>query len=531
MSPRRVMMVGLDGFELSIAERMMAEGRLPAMQRLHQESALVLLDHGPAKRTGLAWEHVSSGLAPEAISRWSAIAFDPDNYGVRQMGAVTTPFPALLDRKCVVFDPPYFRLERAPDVRGITCWGAHDPGTTHQSRPASLIEEMEARFGRYPAEQWIYGWCWPSLDRSRRMAEDVPRAFEARTEHILWLFGERLPDWELGIVAAGEYHSAIESMWQGLDPEHPLHELPTAAACKNGIERVYEAGDRMIARLQERFADTDFVVFSMHGMGRNQADAIVMVLLPELLHRHFIGETGLGPSAWETTANGTPIITSNLAWEEEVGRIMDPALRDHSLADRIKGRIRRTLIPEEPSLDWMLATRYRRFWPRMRAFSLPSYYDGQIRLNIKGRERNGLVALENYEAACDEVETLLRECRDALTGDPVVGDIRRFGHPMERSPFQADLMVEWKGFPLGLTHPRLGQIGPIPYKRTGGHTGKTGVAWFRGEGLRPGHYGTRSAFDVVPTAIEMLGSGVPADLSGESLLKILRSEPLQVETA
>jgi hypothetical protein len=531
MSKRRVMMVGLDGFELSLAERMMAEGRLPAMRKLQEESAFVLLDHGPAKRTGLAWEHVSSGLAPEAIARWSSVAFDPDTYAVRQMGAVTTPFPALLDRKCVVFDPPYFRLEMAPDVRGITCWGAHDPGTSKRSRPASLIEEMETRFGRYPAEEWIYGWCWPSEDRSRRMAQDTPRALESRTDHILWLFGERLPDWELGIVAAGEYHSAIESMWQGVDPDHPLHELPSAAACRAGVERVYEAGDRMIARLQERFTDTDFVFFSMHGMGRNQADAIVMALLPELLHRHYIGEIGLGASRWPTTSNGTPVITSDLRWEEEVGLAMDPAVRNYSLSDRIGARIRRTLVPEEPALEWMLATRYRKFWPRMPAFSLPSYYDGQIRLNIKGRERNGMVAPEDYDSVCDEVETLLRECRDTATGEPVVGEIQRFDKVMERSRFQADMMVEWKGFPLGITHPRLGQIGPVPYKRTGGHTGKTGVAWFHGEGFRAGHYGTRSAFDIVPTAIEMAGCSVPPSLSGESFLGRLRSEALEMQTA
>jgi predicted AlkP superfamily phosphohydrolase/phosphomutase len=188
-------------------------------------------------------------------------------------------------------------------------------------------------------------------------------------------------------------------------------------------------------------------------------------------------------------------------------------------------------VPEEPPLDWMLTTRYRRFWPRMRAFSLPSYYDGQIRLNIKGRERDGLVAPADYDSACDEVETLLRECRDVATGAPVVGEIQHFDRPMERSRFQADMMVEWQGFPLGLTHPRLGQIGPIPYKRTGGHTGKTGIAWFHGEGFQPGDYGTRSAFDVVPTAIEMLGSRVPAELSGESVLGLLQSPARQSQIA
>jgi predicted AlkP superfamily phosphohydrolase/phosphomutase len=163
--------------------------------------------------------------------------------------------------------------------------------------------------------------------------------------------------------------------------------------------------------------------------------------------------------------------------------------------------------------------------------SLPSYYDGQIRLNLKGRESKGIVAPEDYDLVCDEVEALLRECRDPQTGDPVVGAVERFDRPMERGKFQADMMIDWRGFPLGLVHPRLGQIGPIPYKRTGGHTGATGVAWFHGAGFKPGSHGTRSAFDVVPTAIEMLGRRVPAQLSGASFLEGIVNPQLEPQTA
>jgi predicted AlkP superfamily phosphohydrolase/phosphomutase len=53
----------------------------------------------------------------------------------------------------------------------------------------------------------------------------------------------------------------------------------------------------------------------------------------------------------------------------------------------------------------------------MRAFAVPSYYDGQIRLNLRGRERDGLVEPSRYEATCREIEALLRECRNPLTGE------------------------------------------------------------------------------------------------------------------
>src|SRR5438034_1020513 len=73
-------------------------------------------------------------------------------------------------------------------------------------------------------------------------------------------------------------------------------------------------------------------------------------------------------------------------------------------------------------LDWMPAYRYRPYWHQMRMFALPSFFDGCIRINLKGRERRGTVPLDGYHVACDEAETLLRECIDPETGQTVVDE-------------------------------------------------------------------------------------------------------------
>ena len=83
MSGSRVLMIGLDGFELSIADDLIGQGRMPELDRIRRESANFLLDHGPAKRTGLTWDHVSSGLGPELSERWAIVEFDRDSYAVQ----------------------------------------------------------------------------------------------------------------------------------------------------------------------------------------------------------------------------------------------------------------------------------------------------------------------------------------------------------------------------------------------------------------------------------------------------------------
>src|SRR5438105_4564790 len=123
MKKRRVLAIGLDGYEQSFAARMMAEGKLPALARLRDESASFLLDLGPAQRMGLAWEHVSTGLDPAGAKRWSAVYFDPVSYAAWQEGTRLAPFPSRLKARTVVFDTPYFELARAPAVQGLVDWG------------------------------------------------------------------------------------------------------------------------------------------------------------------------------------------------------------------------------------------------------------------------------------------------------------------------------------------------------------------------------------------------------------------------
>ena len=118
MPRQRVVALGLDGLEVTFADRLIAAGAMPALAQLQQRSARFLLDHGAAQRTGLAWEHVASGLSPESGRRWAAVEFDPDTYEVWQEGARFTPWWSRLERRVVVFDTPYVDLRRSSNTSG-----------------------------------------------------------------------------------------------------------------------------------------------------------------------------------------------------------------------------------------------------------------------------------------------------------------------------------------------------------------------------------------------------------------------------
>jgi predicted AlkP superfamily phosphohydrolase/phosphomutase len=532
LSTRRVIAIGLDGYEESLERRLIEAGELPTLARLREGSARYLLDHGPAQRTGLAWEHVSTGLSPEQAGRWAALSFDPETYSVWQEGTRLRPFAAQLKSRTVVFDAPYLDLARAPQVRGVVGWGAHDPGIPRAARPDGLLPEFEARYGRYPAEEWIYGVVWASAERAREMGEALALAVERRSQAARWLLGERLPDWDLALVVVSEPHSAIEGLWHGIDPTHPLHQMPSAAPAREGLLAVYRGVDRLVGELAAAFPDAALVVFSMGGMGPNYSDTASMVLLPELMYRRAFGRTLLRQPENHADPAAAPLLGERQDWAAAVHASYPAGTSQLFAARPLRRGLERVLSrlvgrPEATeesylrrSVGWIPATLYQPHWRSMPAFALPSYYDGRIRINLAGRESGGCVPLSEYEARCDEIEALVRACRDPATGDEVVEQVERTGGgtPLALGPTESDMVIVWKGTFRTLEHPEHGRVGPVPFRRPGGHTGAYGMAYVSNVGLEAGDRGVRSSFDVVPTLIELLGEPVPDGLSGASFL-------------
>jgi len=519
---RRVLTIGLDAFEMALAEPMIAAGRLPNLARLRQGSARFLLDHEAGKYTGLAWEHFSTGRSPDNQRRWSAVTFDPQAYSVEQPLCSTRPFAADLSCKVAIFDVPYFDLRAATNASGITNWGAHDPGTEAYARPEGLRAELTARYGEYSAPEWIYGFSWPSVEKTQAAGVALREAVRVRSAATRWLFGERIPDWRFAAVVVSESHSAIEQFWHGFDATHLLAGVPSAAAAREALAAVYEAIDALIGDLAEAFSDADLVVFSMHGMGDNKSDIPAMVLVPELLYRNAFGRPFAKQPTWPTLPGGTPILAADDDWDKVMRQVVPwPNVPGLAFA-----RLRRLFGDKRPlpgraqagGIGWMPAARYSAFWPSMPAFALPAYYDTWVRLNVVGREANGRVAAEAYDATRRAIVDLIAECRDPLSGREVIETVRLPDRaPMDIGPTEADIYLSFASGTTGFRHPRLGTIGPIPYRRTGGHTGDWGFLFVCGSGVAPGDRGAADAFDVVPTIIDLLGAPARPDLSGTSL--------------
>jgi predicted AlkP superfamily phosphohydrolase/phosphomutase len=538
VSQHRVLAIGLDGFDIGFGSSLIDSGQLPTIAALRDQSRRFLLDHGAAARTGLAWEHFASGMTPESARRASMVELVDGEYDTAQCGTRFAPFFSSIDARVVVFDSPYTDISRAPRAQGAVGWAGHDPGVNSMTNPREIRKELETRFA-YPSKKWLYAAPWPSPSLCVEAGDGLVRGINVRREAARWILAERCPDWDLGIIVVSELHAAAEAFWHGIDPAHPLHSHPSAPPAARSLADVYRAADGLVRDLIDSTAPRSVIVFSMGGMGSNNSDVPSMVLLPELLYRWSTGHRLLDvPGEWSDDPATIPLLSEDQKWDEVLAGCFPGSgeAAPRTLTRRVAARLpasvrdlgRRALStsvqrPATAPLDWMPAMRYRAQWPTMRAFALPSFYDGRVRLNVRGREPGGIVDPAHYEATCDELESLVLDCCDPRTGAPSVVSVER---PGDNDPFalgstDADLTLTWGSPACALFHAELGLVGPVPFKRTGGHTGPYGFAFLSDEDVEVGDGGIRSAFDVPPTIETLLDVEPSPGLDGTSMVTAL----------
>lgn len=553
----RVAAVAIDAAEWWLVERLMNQGRLPHLSRIRDTAVQCRLRNDVAYRSELVWRRFLTGRDPAAEKLWApAAVFEPGSYASYSVGTPHgEPFYAFgSNHKVIAFDLIHSTIEDGVDGVQITAWGAHSPQYPRSSRPGGLLREIDGLFGVNPAfgNDFDIGWFAPRyIDE---LTEACLVGCHRRVQIAEWLQGQ-VPDWDLLVLCMSEVHSVGHHFWHGVDERHPLHGTTTSDQAARRMTDVLEATDKAVGALAEALpAETALVVFALHGM-QPADDLVSTVLLPELLHRQRFGRALLRDpdhAAWRRKGCPPAQPGPGEAWHGYMrSRFTDGAgdrarhlarrmLPQHAY-ERLRGMAGKkpspplgslsTPIPPETEptaearsafskpFDYEVVSWYEKYWPQMPAFALPSFADGHIRINLVGREASGVVPPENYGQACDEVIRMLSSCRDARTGEPVIEDVLRLRHddPLDPAGPDADLLVLWHGAPDALAHPELGVVGPYPHLRTAAHS-PNGFALVQGPGITPRDLGERSAYDLTPTLLKLLGEVPKPGVRGEALV-------------
>jgi len=535
MANRKPPLLGLwlDSADELLISRWLDEGRLPALRRLFASGMRARLRGIEHSRAEVMQALAITGAHPSHSGYWGIHRFDPatcrsTNQGIHRYPRVPPFFALGPSCRVAVMDFPQYECH--PDVHGITLrnWGCHSAMTPSDSRPEGLLVELDREFGVPPMRDHDHA-TLQNADEIRQMAREMEEGIRLRERIMDKLL--RQESWNLFLVVFAELHRAGHYLV-------PNEETVDALGCDDPwgpLRSVYEHVDASLGRLMDRLLpEWNIAVYSYEGVEPYSDEVQCTFLLGDLLLRDSFGR---GAFVYEDPARGSsPEAEAGIVnWVMECWHLRRRLGPLQSLLHQRLGaeasaalevRLGLPLHPERP-VEAMYCSYQPLMWlekyrPYQRAFALPTFSDGFIRLNVRGREGRGRVEPGRFREECARLEQLLRGLRDPHNGTPAVREVFRVrDDPFQLGPERpdADLIVRWN--PLGrggvFECPVLGRFGPAPALRASAHSGTgffgaCGPGVPRREGILEG-----SVLDIAPTLLALSGQPPPVPLKGRPL--------------
>jgi predicted AlkP superfamily phosphohydrolase/phosphomutase len=481
-----LVLLNFDSVALPLVERLVADGRLPAVAELFTRGRRYPLETPATYFPAGTYPTLYTGLEVAEHGLYYPFQWDARAQRTRYAEEFPAP-PSVWERvsaagaRALVVDPYEARLPSRIDGVFLSGWQFRNRVVLPaRSRPSEAERRLSARFGRSPSIEEVFG--AQSVATLRAMRRDLVAA-PARVARVArdLLARERFDLVWLTFSAA---HLAGHQFW---DRER----LDTTVA------DVYAEVDAAIGAILEALPDdAAIVLFAALGMG---PDTSRVDLLPGMLDAVLAGDAArpAGGSLWRLRA-----------------RV--PMRARAAVAARLP---RRAVL----DLTARLETRARD-WSQVPAFVLASDVVGYIRLNLRGRERAGVVEPSEADGLLDRIAAGLATFADP-DGAPSVAEVRRTSEVValgRRSDELPDLLVRWSDRPAaGLDRVVSPELGEVP--RVGGGSGRSGNhtsdAWAV---LTPASRGADRpdgrVVDLAATVCAALGVE-HADLPGRSLLR------------
>lgn len=349
-------LLGFDASSPALRDALIAEGRLPALAGL--------LARGPELRLRTPATWLAAASFP---TLWSGI--EPGDHGLhypfqwcasgqRIRPASAFPAPeafweriARAGRRVLVVDPYEARPMRDSSAVILSGVGFTNRVTLQRwsSAPAAL-KAAERGQGRGPAADEVFG--QPSPGALRRLHGRLLAAPDRTASLVCDALASKPPD--LLVCCLPSVHLGGHQFW-------------SLERADGGLPALYEAADAALARIIASLPPgADIIVFSPLGMATNTSRAD---LLPAMLDAVLTGrrpeQRRGGDSLWRLRAKLPTDLRASVA----------------------------RMLPDRVALELTARLDLRGIdWSRTRAFTVPNDHHGFIRLNLTGRERDGIVS-------------------------------------------------------------------------------------------------------------------------------------------
>lgn len=379
-----VLFIGLDGAEPDLIRSWSDAGLLPNMAACMNEWGSVDLYTPPGFGDGVFWATLFTGCNAGWHGHYFPWQFNPETYGIGTFS----------------FDDHYrrdpFWLFASHMGRRVAVLDIYSAPLTQGLNGVQVMDWMihdrtgEPRSWPSPLISDLHGnyaadpLGGNSEAESRNLKEwnDMHRGLSSRIDAKTRAVKSLLArDWDLFAVGFCDAHDVGHQSWHWHDPDAPAHSPRVRELFGDPVLKTYQELDRAVGATIEAAKAEHVYLVAGLGMGRQR------------------------------TAN--PSLDQALA-----------ALSGHEGTD-----------------SELTARRRTRPW-----FDLPHNMNaGAVRINLQGRERNGIIRPEDYDGVCDDLSTRLGTLADADNGEPLVKEVVRVrerynGPHVDQLP---DLMVMW----------------------------------------------------------------------------------------
>jgi len=515
-----VLVIALDAAEPSLVERWMNDGTLPTLKRLRSEGAYGRLKSSAEWLAGSPWPTFYTGTSPaehglyettqwraermqhaQASPEWLPLCPFWRNLGKTEVRVISVDLP-------MTYPPEPFN---GIEIRG---WMTHDSISNvgkPTSYPATEIDRIRDKFGLEPIPITGEKWGLQRIKSLLRMRDQLIQATQRMAELAKTLMIHE--KWDLFMVALAALHRGGHKLWD-LSGTYGSVSAGDRKEFSHALRDIYVVCDKVVGQLTEVASDdANVLVFSLHGMRPNTNRTY---LLPKILHSILDSKTKYSQE-------------SNEGYSSFLGRIKEyvpnvwrsMAFPTFSLAHKV---VYSCLSKVDDNVHRIVATP---------AFTLVTDLNGYIRINLRGREKNGIVEPgEDYDQLCSAIIKDLETFVDADTGEPVVEQVVRSDELFEsgsRLRYLPDLIVRWASSPsanqravvsnrytsLSVSAPKRNLDG-----RSGNHSPE-GFLLAIGKGMpHNSQIENGNILNLAPTICALLGAHKPVQMRGNSLWAI-----------
>ncbi len=516
----RVWVIGLDGVPWTLLQPWIDAGHLPTLAKLQADGAWGGLRSTMQFLTAVAWSSFLTGLNPGKHGIFDFARRIPGTYDQQLTNAAVRSGRSLwrilsdAGRRVGVVNVPMTFPPEA--VNGFLISGLDTPGldSSYTQPPELKAEVNDVHFIAVSTvgkshDQYL-----------KETLEGVDQRFA-----LLWRTIEREPlDFYMWVEM--ETDAIQHCSWHLLDdPGAPNHDA---------ILQVYKRIDQHLAKVVDELPDdVTLIVMSDHGAG----PIVKTVYL----------DRWLAQRGWLSYRQGEDLSLADRGRRlARVGVKQTFYLAQRFLPVGVKGYLKR-FTGAHAALETFIE--HADFdWSRTVAYATGNF--GNINLNIKGREPEGVLDPEDVERVIDEITAALYQLRDPDTGERMVVDVMRreniyTGAMIDRAP---DLLIRWTddkyltttdydGKPDGPLFGKTQKFGrhgaAYALDQTGMHIIE-GICIFYGHGVREdARLQDANLLDLAPTILHLLDVPIPLAMDGrvltEAFMPAVADRPIRYE--